>query len=63
VQEFASQLSERIVTVNRQLLAARTEGDDYGVQVASGQMDHLLRAAAEHGIDVTALLGTTPKEG
>ncbi|GAA1521461.1 hypothetical protein [Kribbella lupini] len=49
--EFAVDLRRRVAEAERALDTARAEGDFYGIDVRTGELDSLLRVAAENGID------------
>ena len=49
--EFAADLRRRIAEAERALETARAEGDFYGIDVRTGELDSLLRVAMENGID------------
>jgi hypothetical protein len=49
--EFAADLRRRVAEAERALETARTEGDFYGIDVRTGELDSLMRVAMENGID------------
>jgi hypothetical protein len=51
--EFSARLSQRIYDTESALRRAVRAKDPYAVQVEQGQLDSLLRIAAEHGVDLT----------
>ncbi|HZU58242.1 MAG TPA: hypothetical protein VFA06_20360 [Actinocrinis sp.] len=50
--EFSIRLRQRIFETETALRRAMYAKDPYGVQVEQGELDSLLRIAAEHGVDV-----------
>ncbi|MEU7690181.1 hypothetical protein OHB01_01975 [Microbispora hainanensis] len=52
MQEFTAELRARLAEAREDLRRARENGDEHGVQVASGRLDNLNRLAADHGISV-----------
>jgi hypothetical protein len=48
VSEFTHEIEARMETARRSLDEARTEGDDYLIQVRLGEIESLERLAAEH---------------
>jgi hypothetical protein len=51
--EFSTRLRQRIFDTESALRRATYAKDPYAVQVEQGQLDSLLRIAAEHGVDVS----------
>jgi hypothetical protein len=51
--EFSARLRQRIGETENALRSAMSTKDAYAVQVEQGELDSLLRIAAEHGIDTT----------
>ena len=49
--DFAARLRQRIEDTETALRRAMTAQDVYGVQVEQGELDSLLRIAADHGVD------------
>ena len=49
--EFAARLRQRIEDTEAALRRATTARDVYAVQVEQGELDSLLRIAADHGVD------------
>ncbi|WP_034269157.1 hypothetical protein [Actinospica robiniae] len=49
--DFAARLRQRIEDTESALRRAMTAQDVYGVQVEQGELDSLLRIAADHGVD------------
>ncbi|HEY3871015.1 MAG TPA: hypothetical protein VGM10_21830 [Actinocrinis sp.] len=49
--EFTARLRQRILDTETALRCAVHAKDQYAVQVEQGELDSLLRIAAEHGID------------
>ncbi|MFK4084850.1 hypothetical protein ACI2LF_12110 [Kribbella sp. NPDC020789] len=49
--EFATDLRRRVAAARQALAAARSEGDLYAADIRVGELDSLLRLAADHGID------------
>lgn len=49
--EFAARLRQRIQDTEAALRCAVTARDVYAVQVEQGELDSLLRIAADHGVD------------
>jgi hypothetical protein len=49
--EFSARLRQRIRDTESALRRAISTKDTYAVQVEQGELDSLLRIAAEHGID------------
>jgi hypothetical protein len=52
--EFSTRLRQRISDTESALRRAMYAKDPYAVQVEQGELDSLLRIAAEHGVDVSA---------
>lgn len=52
--EFSTRLRQRIFDTESALRRAMYAKDPYAVQVEQGELDSLLRIAAEHGVDVSA---------
>lgn len=50
--EFSIRLRQRICDTETALRRAMYAKDPYAVQVEQGQLDSLLRIAAEHGVDI-----------
>jgi hypothetical protein len=50
--EFSIRLRQRIFDTESALRRAMYAKDTYAVQVEQGELDSLLRIAAEHGVDV-----------
>jgi adenine deaminase len=50
--EFSVRLRQRITDTETALRRAMYAKDVYAVQVEQGELDSLLRIAAEHGVDV-----------
>lgn len=50
--EFSIRLRQRISETETALRRAMYAKDPYAVQVEQGELDSLLRIAAEHGVDV-----------
>lgn len=46
--EFLREIENRLETARRAIDAARLDGDDYLVQVHTGELESLERLAAEH---------------
>jgi hypothetical protein len=55
MNEFANEVSGRVVEARRSLAEALATGDDYLVGVRVGELDSLTRLAFENGVDVTRL--------
>ncbi|MBR7836231.1 hypothetical protein KDL01_23335 [Actinospica durhamensis] len=53
--EFAARLRQRIEDTEAALRRAMTARDVYAVQVEQGELDSLLRIAADHGVDPRAV--------
>jgi hypothetical protein len=53
--EFATEISRRAVSAQRDLARARADGDHYLVNVREGELAELLRTAGENGVDVIDL--------
>jgi hypothetical protein len=53
--EFATDLRRRVADAQQALDQARAEGDHYAVDVRVGELDSLMRAAMENGVDVTTV--------
>jgi hypothetical protein len=51
--EFSIRLRQRISDTESALRRAMYTKDPYAVQVEQGELDSLLRIAAEHGVDVS----------
>lgn len=49
--EFAARLRQRIEDTEAALRHAMTTRDVYAAQVEQGELDSLLRIAADHGVD------------
>jgi hypothetical protein len=49
--EFTARLRQRIEDTEAALRRAMTARDVYAVQVEQGELDSLLRIAADHGVD------------
>lgn len=52
--EFLQEIQARMETARRSLDEARTDGDDYLMQVRTGEIESLERLAAEHEQDTLA---------
>ncbi|MGH6656164.1 MAG: hypothetical protein ACRDVE_13280 [Actinocrinis sp.] len=50
--EFSIRLRQRIFDTESALRRAMYSKDPYAVQVEQGELDSLLRIAAEHGVDI-----------
>lgn len=50
--EFAADLRRRVAEAERALDKARADGDFYGIDVLTGELDSLLRMALDNGIDL-----------
>jgi hypothetical protein len=50
--EFSVRLRQRITDTETALRRAMYAKDTYAVQVEQGELDSLLRIAADHGVDV-----------
>lgn len=50
--EFSARLRQRITETESALRRALYARDSYAVQVEQGQLDSLLRIAAEHGVEL-----------
>lgn len=50
--EFSIRLRQRIFETETALRRAMYAKDPYAVQVEQGELDSLLRIAAEHGVDI-----------
>jgi hypothetical protein len=48
MSEFQQEIETRMETARRSLDEARTDGDDYLIQVRLGEIESLERLAAEH---------------
>lgn len=57
--EFAMALRRRVREARQALDLARAEEDFYAVDVRTGELDSLLRAAMENSIDLRAVHGAT----
>lgn len=58
--EFQQEIAERTKAARRSLEEARREGDDYLIQVRTGEIESLQRLLAEHaGQDVIVIEPTT----
>jgi hypothetical protein len=53
---FTAGLLQRIRAAETDLTRARDEGDEFLVEVEQGELDDLHRLAAEHGVEITALM-------
>ncbi len=53
--EFLDQIRARVTAALDDLERARTAGDDYSVQVHTGELESFARLASEHGIRVPEL--------
>lgn len=47
---FHQEISNRVADVERQLDEAKRSGDDYLVEIRLGELESLLRLAADHGV-------------
>ncbi|GGO01676.1 hypothetical protein GCM10010116_03110 [Microbispora rosea subsp. aerata] len=54
MDEFTAELRARLTEAREELRRARENGDEHGVQIASGRLDNLNRLAADHGISPDA---------
>lgn len=52
MEEFSAELQQRIATARRELRAARESGDLDAERVYAGELDSLLRLAAENDVVV-----------
>lgn len=57
MEEFSAELQQRIATARRELRAARESGDLDAERVYAGELDSLLRLAAENDVVVPAESG------
>ncbi len=53
--EFVDQIRQRATAALADLERARSAGDDYSVQVHTGELESFARLATEHGIRVPEL--------
>jgi len=53
--EFHAQLRDRAREALRQLAEAKATGDDYSIDVHSGELDSIARTAEEHDVRVPEL--------
>lgn len=53
---FTAGLLQRIKAAETDLTRARDEGDEFLVEVEQGELDDLHRLAAEHGVEIAALM-------
>jgi hypothetical protein len=58
MSEFASEIAERVAQASTSLEDARSEGDDYLVDVRIGELEELARVAADHDVEVPGLQET-----
>lgn len=54
MSEFQREIETRIETARRSLDEARTEGDDYLIQIRLGEIESLERLASEHAAETLA---------
>jgi hypothetical protein len=50
MSEFQQEIQARLQSAQQSLAEARTEGDDYLVQVRLGELESLERLAGEHAV-------------
>lgn len=55
MNEFATEISERIAQARQSLAEAETTGDEYLAGVRVGELESLARLAADHGVEVPGL--------
>jgi hypothetical protein len=48
MSEFTAEIRQRVAEAQSELAEARANGDDYLVQLSLGQLESLVRVAAEH---------------
>ncbi len=58
--EFLDQLRHRVRQALDDLERARTAGDDYRVQVHTGELESMARIAESHGVRLPELDGVRP---
>jgi hypothetical protein len=58
VTQFDATINNRIQTARTALDEARSEGDDYLVDIRLGELESLARVAADHGIQVDGVAET-----
>ena len=55
MSEFIHQIKERVQEALSNLDRARTEGDDFAVQVHTGELESFAHLAREHGVTIAGL--------
>jgi hypothetical protein len=61
--EFATDLRRRVQEASQAILVAESEGDFYAVDVRTGELNSLLRMAAENDVTIEpAATGRQPSE-
>jgi hypothetical protein len=58
--EFLDQLRHRVRQTLDELERARTAGDDYKIQVHTGELESMARIADSHGVRLRELEGFSP---
>jgi hypothetical protein len=58
VTQFDATINNRILDARRAIDEARSEGDDYLVEIRLGELESLARVAVEHGIHVEGVAET-----
>jgi hypothetical protein len=53
--QFATDLRRRVREAQQALSEAKDEGDFYGVDIRTGELNSLLRMADENGVDIGEL--------
>ena len=54
MSEFSQSIETRMETARRSLDEARTDGDDYLIQIRLGEIESLERLASEHDVETLA---------
>ena len=52
---FTAGILQRIQSTESDITRARESGDDFLVEVEQSELDDLLRLAAEHGVEISAM--------
>ena len=55
MSEFVDHIKERVHEALSNLVRARTEDDDFAVQVHMGELESFARLAREHGVTIAGL--------
>lgn len=63
MRQFDATISNRILEARQAIEEARTDGDDYLADIRVGELESLVRVAADHGIRVEGVEETLARYG